>query len=65
LKDPEIKKGRSEVTPLGRVGQTSDVVGGILFLLSDEASYVTATHLVVDGGVTKSIFNHFPGRKWD
>jgi NAD(P)-dependent dehydrogenase (short-subunit alcohol dehydrogenase family) len=50
---------------LGRVGQTSDVVGGILFLLSDEASYVTATHLVVDGGVTKSIFNHFPGRKWD
>jgi len=65
LKDPEIKKGRSEVTPLGRVGQTSDVVGGILFLLSDEASYITATHLVVDGGVTKSIFNHFPGRKWD
>ena len=65
LKDPEIKKARSEVTPLGRVGQTSDVVGGILFLLSDEASYVTATHLVVDGGVTKSIFNHFPGRKWD
>ncbi len=65
LKDPEIKKARSAVTPLGRVGQTSDVVGGILFLLSDEAAYVTATHLVMDGGVIKSIFNHFPGRKWD
>lgn len=65
LKDPEIKKARSGVTPLGRVGQTSDVVGGILFLLSDEASYITATHLVIDGGVIKSIFNHFPGRKWD
>jgi NAD(P)-dependent dehydrogenase (short-subunit alcohol dehydrogenase family) len=65
LKDPVIKQARAAVTPLERVGQTSDVVGGILFLLSDEASYVTATHLVMDGGVIKSIFNHFPGRKWD
>jgi NAD(P)-dependent dehydrogenase (short-subunit alcohol dehydrogenase family) len=65
LKDPVIKQARAAVTPLGRVGQTGDVVGGILFLLSDEASYVTATHLVMDGGVIKSIFNHFPGRKWD
>jgi len=64
LKDPAIKQARAAVTPLGRVGQTSDVVGGILFLLSDEASYVTASQLVIDGGVTKSIFNHFPGRKW-
>jgi NAD(P)-dependent dehydrogenase (short-subunit alcohol dehydrogenase family) len=65
LKDPAIKAGREAVTPLGRVGQTDDVVGGILFLLSDEARYVTATTLVMDGGVTKSIFNHFPGRTWD
>jgi NAD(P)-dependent dehydrogenase (short-subunit alcohol dehydrogenase family) len=41
------------------------VVGSILFLLSDEARYVTAATLVIDGGVTKSIFNHFPGRTWD
>lgn len=64
LKDPEIKRARAAVTPLGRVGQPQDVVGSILFLLSDEASYVTGTHLVVDGGVIKSVFNHFPGRKW-
>lgn len=65
LKDPAIRQGRADVTPLGRVGQVDDVVGGILFLLSDEARYVTATNLVMDGGVTKSIFNHFPGRTWD
>jgi len=64
LKDPAIKRGRESVTPLGRVGQVEDVVGGILFLLSDEARYVSATTLVIDGGVTKSIFNHFPGRTW-
>ena len=64
LKDPAIKQGRADVTPLGRVGQVDDVVGGILFLLSDEARYVTATNLVIDGGVTKSIFNHMPGRTW-
>jgi NAD(P)-dependent dehydrogenase (short-subunit alcohol dehydrogenase family) len=64
LKDPAIKRGREEVTPLGRVGQVEDVTGGILFLLSDEARYVTATSLIIDGGVTKSIFNHFPGRTW-
>lgn len=65
LKDPTIRAGREAVTPLGRIGQVEDVVGGILFLLSDEARYVTATTLVIDGGVTKSIFNHFPGRTWD
>ena len=65
LKDPAIRRGREELTPLGRVGQVEDVVGGILFLLSDEARYVSATTLTIDGGVTKSIFNHFPGRTWD
>ncbi|MFQ5912450.1 MAG: SDR family NAD(P)-dependent oxidoreductase [Nitrospinota bacterium] len=65
LQDPEIKRGRSEVTPWGRVGQPIDVTNGILFLLSDEADYITAARLDIDGGLTKSIFNHMPGRKWD
>jgi NAD(P)-dependent dehydrogenase (short-subunit alcohol dehydrogenase family) len=65
LKDPDIKRARSEVTPLGRVGQPVDIAHGILFLLSDEADYITATQLDIDGGLTKSIFNHMPGRKWD
>jgi NAD(P)-dependent dehydrogenase (short-subunit alcohol dehydrogenase family) len=61
---PEIKQARSDATPIPRVGEPEDVAAGILYLLSDEASYVTAEQLVIDGGVTKSIFNHLPGRKF-
>ena len=64
LQDPEIKKGRSEVTPLQRVAQPIDIANGILFLFSGEADYITATALDIDGGLTKSVMNHMPGRKW-
>ena len=64
LQDPEIKRGRSEVTPLQRVAQPIDIANGILFLFSDEADYITATALDIDGGITKSVMNHMPGRKW-
>ena len=37
--------------PLGRIGQADDVVNAILFLASDEASWITGTILPVDGGV--------------
>ena len=65
LQDPEIKRGRSEVTPLKRVGQPVDIANAILFLLSDESDYITATSLGVDGGLAVSVMNHLPGRKWD
>ena len=64
LQDPEIKRARSEVTPLQRVAQPVDIANGILFLFSDEADYITATALDIDGGITKSVMNHMPGRKW-
>ena len=38
--------------PLGRNGQPADVAQAILFLASDEASWITGTVLPVDGGVT-------------
>lgn len=39
-------------TPLGRMGQVDDIARGICFLASDEAGFMTAQALVVDGGVT-------------
>jgi NAD(P)-dependent dehydrogenase (short-subunit alcohol dehydrogenase family) len=38
--------------PLGHMGDAWDVAHAVLFLVSDEAKYVTATEIVVDGGVT-------------
>lgn len=64
LKDPEIKRARSEVTPLKRVGQPLDIANAILFLLSDEADYITAASLGIDGGLSASVMNQLPGRKW-
>jgi NAD(P)-dependent dehydrogenase (short-subunit alcohol dehydrogenase family) len=37
-------------TPLGRAADPGEVAAAILFLVSDDASFVTGTHLVVDGG---------------
>ena len=39
-------------TPLGRLGLPEDVVGSILFFLSDQASFITGQTLVIDGGGT-------------
>ena len=40
---------------MGRMGSAQDVANAALFLVSDEASYITGTELLVDGGVTATI----------
>lgn len=39
-------------TPMGRIATAAEVAAGALFLLSDEASYITGASLVIDGGFT-------------
>ena len=41
---------RSASTPLRRTGKPIEVAYGVLFLASDEASFITGTELVIDGG---------------
>jgi NAD(P)-dependent dehydrogenase (short-subunit alcohol dehydrogenase family) len=48
----EYAAARDEVIPMRRMGTAWDVAYACLFLASDESSYITATTLVVDGGVT-------------
>ncbi|MFL6796560.1 MAG: SDR family NAD(P)-dependent oxidoreductase [Xanthobacteraceae bacterium] len=48
----EYSRARNEIIPMRRMGTAWDVAYACLFLASDESSYVTATTIVVDGGVT-------------
>ena len=50
----EARIGRS--TPLGRMSETDEVAKAVLYLASDDASNVTATEIVVDGGATGAPF---------
>jgi NAD(P)-dependent dehydrogenase (short-subunit alcohol dehydrogenase family) len=48
--DPERRRQRLSLVPMGRAGEREEVGYAVLFLASDEASYITGTELVVDGG---------------
>jgi gluconate 5-dehydrogenase len=52
LADPAFKAGVVNRIPLGRVGETRDLVGPAIFLCSDAASFVTGQILGIDGGLT-------------
>jgi len=52
FKDPEKKKQRLDEVPLGRLASARDVAHSVLFLASDEASFINGIALPVDGGVT-------------
>jgi gluconate 5-dehydrogenase len=52
LADPAFKAGIVSRIPIGRVGETRDLVGPAIFLVSDAASFVTGQVLGIDGGLT-------------
>ena len=41
---------------LGRIGTTEDIAYGVLYLASDEASFVTGSELVIDGGYSSRVY---------
>jgi 3-oxoacyl-[acyl-carrier protein] reductase len=48
----EFIRSMEEAVPLGRLGTPRDIANAVLFLASDEASYITGTTIIVDGGQT-------------
>ena len=52
LAEPAMHEDRVNRTPLKRLGRPEDVAYGALYLASDEASFVTGSELVIDGGRT-------------
>ncbi len=52
LSDPALLEERMRRLPLKRVGTTEDIAYGVLYLASDESSFVTGAELVIDGGTT-------------
>ncbi|MCB8880598.1 SDR family oxidoreductase [Acidisoma cellulosilytica] len=48
-----VKSGLAQMIPLGRVGQPAEIAKVVLFLASDDASYVNGVELFVDGGMAQ------------
>ncbi len=50
--NPELAKKYASAVPMGRIGMPEDMVGAVIFLASDAASFVSGQTIYVDGGLT-------------
>lgn len=54
LDDPGARRTLENSLPMNRIGEPDDVANAVLFMASDEASWITGTVLEVDGGKSAS-----------
>ena len=52
VQKPEMNAATLAMTPMGRIGLPDEIAAGVVFLASDEASFVTGAVLPIDGGFT-------------
>lgn len=52
MMDPDYEKVWSNITPMGRPANVSDIANTALFLVSDKARHITGQNIIVDGGWT-------------
>ncbi len=52
--DPERAARRLVHIPVGRFGEPEEIANAVLFLASDESSFITATDFLVDGGISNA-----------
>jgi NAD(P)-dependent dehydrogenase (short-subunit alcohol dehydrogenase family) len=54
--DPDaVAAGAAAAAPVGRMGSPADVAGAVAYLASDDASFVTGTSILVDGGLMAKV----------
>ena len=52
FKDPEVERTAKAATPIGRMADPAEIARAVLFLCSEESSFMVGHALVVDGGLT-------------
>ncbi len=60
--DNAIAQARTDLVPMGRIGEPIDIANAIAWLVGPDNTYLTGKDICVDGGFDDSIMAHIPGR---